>query len=503
VWIGSNANGLSIYEHGAFRRLRGDAAPPTDNIAGLMVDSRGDLWIGSAAHGLFRYRAGRFESFGEAEGLGDRLVAVMVEGDDGALWVHTAKGISRLDRSAIDAVAAGRSASLAPLILGRADGLRTLEGSGGGLDPSGLRSRDGRLWFSTIDGIVVIDPRTFATNTVPPKVAIEQVRVGGAVAAPDQAGTIRVPAGTQQIEIDYTAFSLLIPERVQFKYRFAGEPWQDVGTRRTAYYTRLAPASYQFEVLGANNDGVWATSPAVITMIVAPYWWERREWQAAALFALVIVTAVAVRSVSLRRARARVRELERERAIERERSRIARDLHDDLGSRLSYIAMMADACTGATAVADAARDAARTMDELVWAVNARNDTVSSFALYLAQYAESHIAASGASPRILLPGNLPDRPLSATVRRHLYLACKEAITNAARHAGATEIELSMSIDDAALTTAIADNGRGLPPEIDPTGNGLRNYRERMALIGGAVDIQSAPGRGTRITFRTLL
>jgi ligand-binding sensor domain-containing protein/signal transduction histidine kinase len=503
VWIGSNANGLSIYEGGTFRRLRGNDAPPTDNIAGLLIDSRGDLWIGSAANGLFRYRNNRFESFGPAEGLGDRLVAVVVESTDGNLWVHTAQGISRLERAQIDAVAERRAASLSPLILGRDDGLRTLEGSGGGLDPSGLRSRDGRLWFSTIDGIVVIDPTTFPTNTVPPKVAIEHVRLGGALATLEPNGSIRVPAGTSQIEIDYTAFSLLIPKRVQFKYRLAGEAWQDVGARRTAYYTRLTPATYRFEVLGANNDGVWATSPAVIDLVVAPFWWERWWAQGAGLLALLAATAFAVRSVSLRRARARVTALENEQALERERSRIARDLHDDLGARLAQIALIAEGAPAPQSgdrISSVAREAMRTMDELVWTVNARNDTVASLAEFAAEFAEEHLGLAGVRCRLQFQENLEGRWIAADTRRHLFLAFKEAIHNIVKHAGATEVRIALTVEGDFVILTVADNGSGMPDTpVSGTGNGLRNMRERMHGAGGTLDVDTPPGGGTRLIF----
>jgi ligand-binding sensor domain-containing protein/signal transduction histidine kinase len=505
IWIGSNATGLSIYEDGRFRRLGDDERPPTNNIAGLFVDSRGDLWIGSAADGLFRYRNGRYEPFGPAQGLGDRLVAVMVEGADGAIWVHTANGISRLERSRIDAVAAGRAASLEPLILGRAEGLRTLEGSGGGLDPSGLTSRDGRLWFSTVDGIVVIDPATFATNRVPPKLAIEQVRVGGRPAEAKD-GSIRVPAGTQAMEVDYTALSLLLPARVKFKYRLVGADtaWQDAGTRRTAYYTRLSPGRYQFEVLAANDDGLWATTPAALALVVAPFWWERLSVQFLGVALLLAATGAGVRSLSLRRARARVAELEREQALNRERSRIARDLHDDLGSRLAQIKLIADrhSTDSLGRISDVATDAMQTMDELVWTVNAGNDSVESFAQYAAEFVEQHLSAAGLRFRLRVPGDLGDRPLNADARRNLFLAFKETLHNVVKHAGATEVHVRIDVEGADVVVEVSDNGCGLPGDGAgmATGNGLRNIRERARATGGTVTFGPAPGGGTRVTLR---
>ena len=506
VWIGSNANGLSVYERGHFHTLTPEESPPTHNIANLLVDSRGDLWIGSATSGLFRRRNGRYEPFGEAQGLGDRLIAVLIEDRDGTLWVGTAHGISRLTREDIDAVADGRRSSLEPIILDRSDGMRNSEGSGGGLDPSGLRDRQGRLWFSTIDGIAVVDPATFRANRVVPPVLVTSATIGGRDVGLTRAGSVDVPAGTSSIAINYTAFSFLAPSKVRFRYRLQGldAGWQEVGERRTAYYTRLAPGTYTFEVLAANNDGVWATAPATATIVVAPLVWERRSVRAAALALILVVTGVSVRQVSLRRARARLAEFEREQALDRERSRIARDLHDDVGSRLSYIAILADAAGQDVRIARAAREAVQTMDELVWTVNARNDTVESFAYYISQFAEEHIIAAGIRCRLFLPPVIPPTVLAANVRRHLYLAVKEAVNNAVKHANASEIRLSIEVTDAEILVDVADDGRGIAPEqMDPTGAGLKNLRERMSAAGGTLTIQSAPGAGSRLSFRAPL
>jgi signal transduction histidine kinase len=236
-------------------------------------------------------------------------------------------------------------------------------------------------------------------------------------------------------------------------------------------------------------------------MVVAPLWWEGWVVQGAGAALLLLVTAIGVRAVSLRRARARLAELERAQALERERARIARDLHDDLGSRLAHIAILAE--TSGAAVHDgrivrAAREAGQMMDELVWTINARNDTVESFAYYLAQFAEEYVAAAGLRCRLEIPVKLPNRPLASDVRRHLYLASKEAVTNAVKHARATEVGVTLHVSDAVLVLEISDDGRGLPGgDLDQTGNGLRNLRERMTAAGGTLEIASAVGAGTRV------
>ena len=448
VWIGSNANGLSVYEDGRFRRLGEHESPPSRSISSLLIDSRGDLWIGTASQGLFRRRGGRYEPFGVAQGLGHALVALMIEDREGTLWVSTGHGISRLTRERIDDVAAGRRASLDPIVLDRRDGLLNVEGSGGGFDPSGLRDRDGRLWFSTIDGIAVVDPATFRFNTIAPRVTIETVSLAGQAAAPNGNGIVDVPAGTAAIDVAYTAPSFLAPQQLRFRTRLRGDDdtWHDVGGRRVAYHTRLRPGDYTFEVQATNADGISSAQPATMRLIVAPFWWERRLVQGAGAGALLLVLTLAVRTVSLRRVRARLAELERARALDRERARIARDLHDELGSRLAHVAILAE--TSATAGRDgrivrAIREASQTMDELVWTINARNDTAESFAYYLGKFAEEYVTAAGLRCRLEIPLDLPDRSLGADVRRHLYLGSKEAITNAVKHARATEVGVSLA------------------------------------------------------------
>jgi two-component sensor histidine kinase len=427
------------------------------------------------------------------------LLAAVVEDRDANLWVCTARGISRLERAKIEAVAEGRAASLEPIILDRADGLLNPEGSGGGLDPSGLRDRDGRIWISTIDGIAVIDPASFRTNAIPPRVLVEGATLANRPAAPGEDGTIVVPAGTESIDLAYTAFSFLSPAKVRFKYRLDGfdAHWHDVGARRAAYYGRLPPGSYRFEVLATNNDGLWSTSPAAIALTVLPFWWERWPVRAAALGLLLVVTGVTVRYAVLRRTRERLAELERQHVLERERTRIARDLHDELGSRLSLIGLMAEG----TAASAEARGAAETLDQLVWTVNAQNDTAGSFAAYASRLAEEHLDAVGLRHRFHVQPGLGDRALAADVRRQVYLAFKEAINNVVKHARATEVHISVGIEGETLVVEVADNGCGFTVGSgDPTGIGVDGMRERLEAVGGSTSLTSEPEGGTRVAFR---
>ena len=495
LWLGG-IGGLSRFENGRFTRYTTAQGLSHDHVRAIHEDADGVLWIGTYGGGLNRLENGRFTTYGLKEGLPDTAVSRILEDDRGNLWMSGNVGVYRVARSQLNDVARGRLSYVTAVTYGTADGMVINETNGG--QPAGWRTPDGKFWFPTIKGLVAFDPVTQAA--VPPPVRIERAVVDGRVM---DAGTLpSLGPGAVDAELHFTAIDLGAAEKTRFRYRLAAydRDWIDSGTRRVAYYTKVPPGTYAFEVMATDSDGNWSTTPARVAVVVTPFWWQRRPVQALSVALLLAGTVLAVRHLSLRRARARVAELEREQAIERERSRIARDLHDDLGSRLTHIAMIADASSDDRRVGAAARDAARMMDELVWSVSARHDTVESFALYLAQFAEEHVVAAGVRCRVILPPRLPARPLGADVRRHLYLACKEAIHNAIKHARASEIRVTFEVDDASADVTIADDGCGLPAEVDPTGNGLRNYRERMEAAGGTLSVESTAGAGTRIRFR---
>jgi signal transduction histidine kinase/streptogramin lyase len=501
LWLGG-INGLSRFENGQFTHYTKAQGLSHDHVRAIHEDADGVLWIGTYGGGLNRLENGRFTTYGIKEGLPDTAVSRIIEDARGNLWMSGNSGVYRVARSQLNDFAAGRITYITAVSYGTADGMVIDETNGG--QPAGWETPDGKLWFPTIKGLVAIDPLTEAAK--PPSMFVERAVVDGR--SIDPGALPRLGPGSADAEFHYTAIDLGAAEKTRFRYRLVGydRQWIDAGTRRVAYYTKVGPGDYHFEVIATDSDGKWSTTPARVAVVVIPFWWQRNEVLAAALILLLAATGFGVRSVSLRRARARLAELERERALERERTRIARDLHDDLGARLSHIAIMAGGSTYGdrdARIAREARDAVQTMDELVWAVNARNDTVESFAYYIAQFAEQHVIAAGLRYRLLLPPELTARTLGAEVRRHLYLAVKEAINNALKHAQASEIRLSLRVEANALVVEVADDGRGLPADLDPTGNGLKNFRERMEAAGGTVEVESAPGQGTRLVFRTPL
>ena len=483
------------------------------------------LWIGTQDGGLNRFKAGRFSVIGVSQGLPSKVVCHIADDGHGYLWLSTHHGIFRVAKEELNRCADGLVPTVSGQVYDKNDGLPTLEYSGG-FQAAGCATSDGRLWFTSGKGLVGVDPSAIRLNTVVPPVVVEALRVDGREVSFGGLGAARLQLRPehQRLEFQFTALSLAAPSKTLFKYRLVGldQGWIEAGTKRTAFYSHLPAKNYRFQVIACNNDGRWNTVGAGFDFTVLPFYWQTWWFRSVAVLLAVFAVGWGVRHETRRRMQRRVEELEYERGIERERARIAQDIHDDIGSSLTRITMLSQSVRQdaeqpyhATPVLERihnpALEVTHTLDEIVWALNPRHDTLDSLASYLVRFAQERLGEVAISCRLDLPLNLPAWPLSTQMRHNLLLAFKEALNNAIKHAAATEIQVSLELGRNEFVIVLQDNGRGFPPEpgsIDPLGsgrggNGLSNLRRRLARIGGHCDIASAPGQGTRIAFTVRL
>lgn len=243
-----------------------------DNAVAVTEDRDGVLWIATSG-GLSRMKNGLLTSFTREQGLYDGALHQVLIDDDGALWMSTNKGIFSIKKSDIEAYEQGRAAGIPSRSFGVADGMKNTE-CNGGTQPAGIKARDGKLWFPTIEGAAVIDPKRIRRNLLPPPVYIESVVVDH-VPRP-AGGPMELAAGSKNLEIHYTALSLVNPGRVAFKYRLDGydNEWNDAGPRRSAYYTNLPPGNYQFRVIASNDDGIWNEAGAGLAFYLRPHFYQ-------------------------------------------------------------------------------------------------------------------------------------------------------------------------------------------------------------------------------------
>jgi signal transduction histidine kinase len=439
-------------------------------------------------------------------------VRYILDDGEGHFWVCMRNGIFRVSIAALNASADGGHEPLDCPVFSTWDGLPSVECSG-----SALAAPDGTLWFSTRRGLVRTRPENVRINHVAPLVMLEECTADGVeIPAADRDASRVVPPGRSRFVFKFSASTFIAPENAHFQYQLVGldRNWVDGGSNRTATYSFIPPGAYRFRVRAANSHGVWSDKPAEIGFTVQPFFWQT-WWFRSCVYGLAIAALVlSALAFNRRRWKRRFGKLERRQALERERSRISKDIHDDLGASLTRIALLAQTArkelatspNQATAqlerIYQAARDSTRTMDEIVWAVNPGRDTLDSIATYIAAYSQDFLSGAGIACRWHFPLDLPAWPVSAEKRHNLFLACKEALNNVVKHAGATQVTITISASPSEFILVVEDNGKGLPAEPRPDGiggNGLNSMRQRMEKIGGRFEISNAPGRGTQIKF----
>ncbi len=515
MWCGRDDGALVRLGPGGMRRFG-----PADGLAGdqvrtLFADTDGTLWIGTR-RGLGRFRDGRFALLTTRHGLPHDVICQILDDGAGHLWFGSLGGIFRAARTELHRAADGQVDTVPCLVCDHTSGLATLELSGQG-QPAGCRTPDGRLWFATGKGLASLDPTAVRANPLPPPVRIEEVLVDGVVLPAGPGEAVRVPPGGRRFEFRYTGLSLTNPGRVGFRHRLRGlhEDWYDADTRRTAVYAQLGPGRYEFQVTARNADGVWNATGATLAVRVLPQFWQTWWFRAAAWAGSVATAGLGVALVVRRRSRRRLVALERQQALERERGRIARDIHDDLGSSLTRIVMLSESARAGVdppeqvaahldEINQTSRELTVRMGEIVWAVNPEHDTLDSFASFAGNHARGFLERAGVRCRLDVPVALPALPLDSAVRHHLFLAFKEAVHNAARHAGATAVRITLTFADGQLALTVQDDGRGFDPATAAgAGHGLANLARRLADLGGRCEVDSAPGRGCTVRFRVAL
>lgn len=509
VWVGTRNGTLLLVEGDTLTvKTPAELAGRNGALRTLLGTPDGALWIGTTGAGLARLQDGRCGLVTSAQGRRHNVVSQLALDPQRRLWGGGDRGFFLVSLAAITAVAEGRAPAFHSVGFGRSEGTSNLQANSG-YWPNTLLAPDGQLWFATRNGIAVADPAAPGSNRVPPPVAIEQVRVDGQARLLSGA-PLKLEPGVKNLSFELSAMSFTAPEHVEIRHRLDGLDTDWVGTPRdrTASYAHLAPGDYTLRVRAANNDGVWSEQDATLAFIVRPYFWQALWFQLIVAGGCLAATSFVAHRVAARRLSREADRIRWEAALDRERTRIARDMHDQVGASLTQIALLSELAQGSgqpsghlPQLTTTARQAITDLDEIVWAVNPRHDNLASLFEYLGQQAVDLLRAAGLRCRVEFPADGPARHLPADFRHHLFLIVREALNNAVKYAGAGEVRLAAEIDSRGLRLAITDDGRGFPAaSANGNGNGLANMQARAEALGGECRIASQPGAGTTITVR---
>ncbi len=531
IWLGAKGT-VMRFDGKSFEDESGRLPIADRPIPCLFGTPDGSLWIGcGSGGGLLRFKEGRVGQVRAEQGLFNDYISQIVADRHGWLWFGSDHGIFKIRQQELEQTMNDHNIRLRPIGYGRNEGLMSLASvfsiAPPFVFPRALLTRDGKIWLLTHTGIVVADPRVMPDNYSAPPVLLTRVAMDGQTIAfyGNSASTqtaanlktlnvpLQLPPSHRHLEFDFTAFHFSAPEDIQFRYQLVGfdNDWIDAGTERHADYSRLTAGNYQFRVAACSGDGPWGETPATVSFTVVPFFWQTWWFRLGVLLLFATSMIAGVRYVSFRRLQAKLRAAEQLAAIERERARIARDIHDDLGNRLTEIQLLSGLAEDdgalqnnsvAEEISSAARQATDALDEIVWAINPRNDTLPRLINYLGQFVVEFLRTAGIRCRVDLPEQPPDKSVSAEVRHNLFLVVKESLNNIACHASASEVFVLILVTNEFISVIIEDNGRGFNGEAkNNRGDGLENMRQRIAEIGGQFQIKSKPGAGTSVSFNS--
>ncbi len=490
IWVGFRESGIARLRNGRFEHITAREGLPEGDVQTLYVDRAGRLWIGTIGGGVGRIDSPTAvtvaaQKYTTSEGLSSNTVRGFTEDRWGRIYLGTAKGVNRLNPDT-----------------GHVRAYTTADGLPGNEVHAAYRDRTDRLWFGMSNGIATLLPVPEQPRR-PLSVSISGVQIAGRprrVADFGEADVAHVELGADEnrLRVAFFAPAFGPANAVRYQYRLEGadKDWSPPTGQRTVNYERLAPGRYRF-VVAALTDGVKSERTASLSFNILPPVWQR--WW----FISIAVVSMGTAGAAFHRAR-----LRRLLDMERVRGRIATDLHDDIGSGLSQIAILSevaikDAGTNGNAreplgrIAATSRELVETMSDIVWAINPRYEQLGDLTQRMRRFASDMLGSRDIDFRLCVPTAADQTKLGPDVRREVYLVFKESVTNAARHSGCTEAGIELRLERKRLILEVRDNGHRVPSPHE--GNGLASMRARAARLGGSLVVDSENGGGTTLTM----
>jgi len=505
LWIGFYDGGVAYFKGGQVRAsYAGADGLGEGNVASLQLDRDSALWAATEG-GLSRVKNGRVTTLASKNGLPCDTVNWVIEDDAHSFWLYMSCGLVHIARPELDAWVTDSKRWVQVTVFDSSDGVR-IRGQASGYSPQAVKATDGKLWFATFDGVNVIDPRNLHFNKLPPPVHIEQIIADRKTY--ETSSSQRLPPLIRDVEIDYTALSLVAPEKNRFRIKLEGHDpdWKDVGTERKAFYNDLAPRNYRFRVMASNNSGVWNEAGASFDFSIKPAYYQTAWFETlCALAGLTLLWGLY---------RYRLHQIAREfnvRMEERlgERTRLARDLHDTLLQGFQGLMLRLQALYDLLPKGEAKDELEQTLNRAdqvvaegrraVHDLRLSTTVTNDLARAVRAVGDELSSEDSATFEFLVEGET--RELHPIIRDEIYRITREGLRNAFSHARARHIEAEITYGEQLFRLRIRDDGDGIAPAVLEDGRlghyGLPGMRERAAEIGAKLDIWSGVGTGTEI------
>jgi ligand-binding sensor domain-containing protein len=504
LWLGCENGDLAHYSR---NRLETFPRVSATKIRELLPEPNGGLWAVSE-DALIWWKDNKSATMTTRSGLPCDELYAAVNDDAGALWLYARCGVVSIAASQL---AMWQEHPSMPVKVKSLDVYSGAQPGMTPLQPQATRSLDGRLWFANNNFVQTLEPRNWPRNAVPPNVIVEGLEANG-VSYPIQ-HDLKLPALIRNLDINYTALSFVVPQKVRFRYRLEGRDasWQEAGIRRQAFYTDLPPGSYRFRVMACNNDGVWNEAGAQLAFTIPPSFAQSIWFKAICLFGFLGVV-YSTYHLRVRQLTGQLRGRMYERLAERER--IARDLHDSFFQGIQGLLLRFHTATSQLSKDEPARrileETLKQSDqvmlegrELVLDLRATVVEPTDLPTAFANFGEEMRQGDSGNFRVVLNGSA--RALHPVVFEEIFKIGKESLSNAFRHSGAHSIEAELNYEPTELRIRIRDDGKGIDPAILRQGHreghfGMPGMKERAQKVGARLDVWSRAGVGTEIELR---
>lgn len=529
LWYGFYYGQVMRFKDGKFRSFTDEGLIPRGTVSHMLTDSHGRLWLATVSHGLFRVdnpndETPVFTNISASNGLSGNQTLCLTQDNFGRLYVGTGRGISRLEPET-----------------GRVKIYTTNDGLPGNAISNCYKDANGVLWFSSNNSLIRFIPQADKPSKTPP-IFIDGISAGGSVRNISELGEtelkgLEFASDERQIRISFFAISFDAGETLRYQHKLGEQDWSAPSEARSIDLN-LAAGNYQFVVRAINSDGVVSGNPAIVSFTIQPPYYQRwwflmlaTTFVCAALYLLYRYRTKNLRRVNQALTEAQIAEekvlREREKRLaelERVRRRIATDLHDDIGSSLTQIAVLSEVARNQAAVFESesvsmplerikgvSRELVETMSDVVWAINPNKDNLRDLVQRMRRFASDVCAGKNIHFELDAPPTENLQPLGANVRREVFAIFKESINNSVKYSECENIVADFRIENETLFLEIKDDGRGfdaeeiLSAEFSPEkgGNGLVNMRRRASELGGNCRIVSSVGGGTIILLKISL
>lgn len=508
-WIGTSRGGVNIIDgEGRVSVMNRESGLPGDVVSSIHEDDNGVIWLSVNGGGVSRIENGKITNFTQKDGLFSNKLLNIIDDKKGNFWFPTSNGIFSVKREDFEKYRRGKIPKLRYVLFGKAEGMKS-ERCVGASAQSALLSANGFLFFSTINGAVVIDPTVRFEKKNQLELFIDDVLVN--YKSFERSELLSIPPSPERIEFFFNAIDFRNPHDVKLSYKLEGydKDWLNARNESRASYLHIPYGEYSFKVRAVSSGNFTEPKTAEIKINILPHIWETLWFQALSALLLIGLIVLATKYFYALKYKRQLQIIELERALEKERSRISKDMHDEVGANLTKMSLLseiaknklanpADAKKYLNQITSAGVEVASSLDELVWAVNPKNDKLEKLIFYIIQYVENYLSLTDFKFSFKFPEEIPDKFVSAEIRHNIFSVIKEAMNNSVKYSEAERIYLEFKFGGEKLEVIFNDDGKGIDfNKVGEFSNGLSNMKHRIDDINGAFKIYNRSGKGVEI------